>query len=156
MNNSQKNIIRNWIREVTESGSWQEYNDLHIDMIDNKCENPSKWVKKGIEFLNEAIKIRNKMRLEYVIVLGIELSATKNHKEFSFKNLDDIDETLGNSPPSLYTFLPKWKNWQETIKKSVEIRNTIDSIKGLECSYYEYFSSHDKEFRRTLFLWSNP
>ncbi|MEH3114042.1 hypothetical protein [Pedobacter terrae] len=36
---NEKNImIKSWLLEVIDDGSWEKYNDLHIDQIDNAFE----------------------------------------------------------------------------------------------------------------------
>ena len=81
MKNLHNKIIRDWFNNVTSSGSWKEYDDLHIDEIDQDCKNPIIWINNGLKYLSEAIVIRNKKKLQFIIVLGIGLKSTEVHED---------------------------------------------------------------------------
>ncbi len=156
MTEAQVARIRTWMLTVVQDGSWQRYNDLHIDDIDNTFLDRSNWLARGLEALNTAASIRESLGLGFIVALGIELQSSTKPTGVNFKNRIALEQEMSESPPSLYAFLPDWKNWVETLQRGVPVDPKSLGIDAANCTYYEYFSVEDMEYRRSLFVWANP
>jgi hypothetical protein len=153
MKNLYKKIIRDWFNDVTSSGSWKEYDDLHIDEIDHNCKNPIVWVNNGLKYLSEAILIRNEKKSQFIIALRIFLESTEVHEDINLNNLEEIKDCFEDTPPSLLAFLPDWDNWLEMLNKGIDLTSSINLNEGLKCNYYEYYTTDDKEYRRIIYIY---
>jgi hypothetical protein len=125
---NQYSKIKNWISETLDNHSWEDYFDLHIDEINPENKNPVYWIDNGVKYLQDANKIlENNNHSELIVVLAFSINDEKLEAK-NLNSINDIQELLDWSPPSLYIFPRNFKYWEETLKQSKELNMHIEGI----------------------------
>lgn len=149
---SMYSIIREWLINIIEDGSWKSYNSIHIDDIDSKYEEDSNWYKGGIECLNIANSILDELSISKSKVFLL-YSLLDEDKEIgiNFNNTLEFSSQFDGIPPSLYVYEEEWNGFKETIKEGVLIKDSILNVEYL--SYHiEYKEDGDNEYRRSVMI----
>ncbi|MEH3114037.1 hypothetical protein [Pedobacter terrae] len=151
---NEKNImIKSWLLKVIDDGSWEKYNDLHIDQIDNAFEKKAHWFEGGLKCYEYAVFIIKELELPYTIELAFSLKSKKIVKNYIIKDIESLKREFDSSPPSLYVFHDEWANLEEIKKKGTKLEDFMNCNKILgNWYYYQLFDERDREIRRVLYL----
>jgi len=145
--------ITNWIKETVESGSWERYNSLHIDEIEDEYCAQSKWFEGGVSCLKQAFNILDDLQIKNVkVFLLISLKGHPLRKGVNFKDSSDIEYEFDSTPPSLYLYKEDWSGYVETIQEGEMINDSVLNIPGLNFFHIEYKEEGDTEFRRSIMV----
>ncbi|KLT67191.1 hypothetical protein [Pedobacter sp. BMA] len=147
-----KTEIMSWLMGVIDDNSWEKYNDLHIDEVDNVFKNKSNWVGGGLDCYIQAVSIIKELNIPYTIELAFSLKSKKKIANHIITDINFLKKELDHSPPSLYVFHNDWKGLSELKQKGIKLSNFTDNdeIVG-SFYYYQVFNERDSEVRRVLF-----
>lgn len=151
---NEKNImIKSWLLKVIDDGSWEKYNDLHIDQISNAFEKKASWFEGGLECYVYAVSIIKELGIPYTVELAFSLKSKKIVKDYVIEGIESLKKEFDYSPPSLYVFHNEWANLEEIKKKGTKLEDFINCNKILgNWYYYQLFDERDREIRRVLYL----
>ncbi len=145
--------IKSWLLSVVNDISWEKYNDLHIDEVDNVFKKKDNWFEGGLECYIHAVSIVKELKIPYTIELTFSLKSKKTLKDYVIKDIESLKKEFDYSPPSLYVFRNDWKNLEEIKKKGTALEGLIDNDKVFgSLYYYQAFNERDREVRRVLYL----
>ncbi len=145
--------IKSWLLSVVNDISWEKYNDLHIDEVDNVFKKKDNWFDGGLECYIHAVSIVKELKIPYTIELTFSLKSKKTLKDYVIKDIESLKKEFDYSPPSLYVFRNDWKNLEEIKKKGTALEGLIDNDKVFgNLYYYQAFNERDREVRRVLYL----
>ncbi len=142
--------LKKWLENTLKDELWKNHNDLHIDDINAKYEERSKWIKAGIKCLREAsLLIRDIGVKQEKVFLMFPLICNTERLGINFGNLSEFEIQLGTTPPSLYVYKEDWSCFVDTLNEGVLIDwNLFDS--DVTTYYIEYREDGDCEFRRSV------
>ncbi|KQS35647.1 hypothetical protein [Pedobacter sp. Leaf194] len=148
-----KATIRTWLLNVINDGSWQRFNDLHIDEISRDFSHRAAWFSGGVACYIHARAIIEELDLPFTVELVFHLKSKKKKIDHIFKRLSALDKNLDDTPPSLYVFRNDWKGLHETRKKGTKLQDFADDkiLKG-SFYYFQVFNDDDNDIRRVLYL----
>lgn len=111
-------IIGNWITETMQTGSWEKFNDLHVDDIENTiASSKDQWLHASLIFFNIANSLLPNKK-DFLVALMVPLEGQIDWQNISYLALT---EYLDQTPPSLYLMHREWDNWKETLQESKAI-----------------------------------
>jgi hypothetical protein len=149
----QHRIIAQWMQDVVVNEGYRRFDDLHIDDVDPRYEDPRLWMPGITAALNEAVSIRDLHNWPFTVAAGISLMSSEIAQGPAIRNPDDVVQQIDETPPSLYVF-PKggepWHTQQQSYTKMPDGAVTTDSR---ACCYFsEQFDSTDQEYRRVVWI----
>ncbi|MBC8042196.1 MAG: hypothetical protein IAF08_02010 [Rhizobacter sp.] len=147
-------VIEAWLTKTINEDIWKGHADIHIDEIDGRFKDKSRWLVGGKACLEKAIEIRKKFSLPCILTLNIELTS-EDFIGANFRNYSDIESQLSWTPPSLYVFPPHSEILADAIRESQQIIVEDIGIDSLDCYYYESFVPDHLEYDRWLWLISS-
>ena len=153
MEDQQKIVINKWLSNVIKNGSWQSYDDLHIDKIDTLFKSKNQWINGGLNCLTITQKKLKEKKLnnDFDAALAFSLLSKTIPIGINFYNIDQMKKEFDHSPPSIYIFKKDWSVWEKQIAMSRPIN--ISGIQDFKCLYFEYLPENgDGEYRRSVFL----
>ena len=109
-------FIRNWIDKAIQDKYWEKLIDLHIDNVDEVFKDSHNWIS-GSLFLLERF-VENIDKSKYEVLLAISLLNSNKRINKNSLNLESMEKSLDNSPPSFYLFPKTDKNFIKTIEKA--------------------------------------
>lgn len=65
--------VEQWIEDAIVNGSYQRFDDLHVDEIDPRYRDRRQWVSGASQALEQAAAIRDEKNLPFTIAVGIAL-----------------------------------------------------------------------------------
>ncbi len=141
-------VLQKWMKNVITNKSWQNYDDLHIDEINEYFKVSNNWDNGSLFVFNCLSEIIDKS--SYDAFLTITLSDKKTSNYHSIKSFKDFaDEISHITPPSLYLFPIKENNYEMTIK-SFEFLESISNEIGLNVFYKE--DKEENDYYRTIYV----
>lgn len=145
---------REWLTRVNDLKTWSKFDDFHLDELKSiKVE--SERITKSFDYLNEAIKTRDLIAPNLLILLAFPLRSGTTYSGITFKTLEQIGKLQTMTPPTLYAFPIEFENFIMSIKESLK----LEQIKGIPVDvtglYLEYLQDGDEEFRRSVFFIKN-
>lgn len=152
--------IRSWMLAVVKDGGIDRYDDLHLDRIEPRWKDPKTWIPAGLHAFDLALNIRDLERLSFSVVLGFSLKSSIERKRVKFGAKRDVENDLGQTPPSLYLFRPGQEPWAEAAHCSHNQKVTIEnvnpaifgaSLRVKQCFYFE-FRNDTEEHSRSILL----
>lgn len=151
-----KSKIKSWLLSVIDDGSWEKYNDLHIDEIDKEFINKSNWVTGALECYAQAVSVTKELNIPYTIELAFSLKSKKRMLDHIITDIKSLKKEFDYSPPSLYVFHNEWKGLKELRQKGTQLQNFADemTVSG-SFYYYQAFNERDREVRRVLYCISD-
>ncbi len=138
------------MNETWKTGAYSDYDDLHIDAINNKLsKKQEKWFFKGIEYLKLSEDLRIKMKIPIKVFLAFGLKDSKKQKNVSIINIDDFMKEIDEKPPSLYLL-----EFSQLQNDGVLLTNNELSLVPNEigCYYLQFFHKEEKITRRSLWF----
>lgn len=92
--------VSNWMKRAVETGSWRQFDDLHVD--DSVSGGLQKdWVNSAVCLFQDAIAHRDSHYPEYAVLLGFSLSLQRPN----WNSREELSRTIcPYSPPSVYVF----------------------------------------------------
>jgi hypothetical protein len=151
MTNIEKKQISDWFKRVTISGSFKQFDDLHLDDIETATLERSNWVEKGIECLKFAASIRESAKAPFIVALGFSLISTTTKLGINFNSKEEIERAMDETPPSLYLFRENQTEWVSTPKVKVNTEY-LDLPASARCFFSEYKEDDEVEYRRVFWL----
>ncbi len=144
------NKINDWILEVINDGSWERFNDLHIDIIDTEFKNRNNWISGGISCYNSAFQTLNKLGVPYLVELCFHLKSKNKQGNYLIKDVKELKTSLDKfTPPSLYLFKKDWEGYH--VENRILMENFIENNYG-NLYYYQAYNKDDNEIRRSVTL----
>ena len=148
-----KSTIKSWLLNVVNDGSWQRFNDLHIDKISTVFPNKASWFTGGIECYIQAKTVIEELDLPYTVELAFPLKSKKTKIDHLITSVSSLYKNYDDTPPSLYVFRNEWKELQELTTKGSKLQGfTSGKILGGNFFYFQVFNEDDNEIRRVLYL----
>lgn len=146
-------LVKAWLINVIEDGSWKSYDSLHIDDIKAEYEEEASWFEGGVDCLNIANSILDELSIsKYKVFLIYSLLDGDEEMGINFKNSQEFRKQFDWTPPSLYAYDENWSGFKETIIKGVLIKYSILNIEGLSAYHIEYIEDGDREYRRSVMI----
>ncbi len=148
--------VKSWAIEVIKNGSWKNYNDLHIDEIDKKYKkNKKKWISSGIIFFDIAKQFIEDKNLPFIVQLDIPLEIKVGRGNYVIENINELENELSDTPPSLYLFHEDHEASMRNQKAIMQILdNFIDNTKNRVVQYCESYDEEYDEVNRGVYLTS--
>jgi len=94
--------LQQWVEEVIRGQRWEQWDDLHVNVLDAQFHRPGIWVEASVlllEALEQMIDRRNYQALLVIRLATSPVSAAD--KAFDRHALEDA---VGHTPPSFYLF----------------------------------------------------
>lgn len=147
-----KSKIKSWLLKVTADGSWEKYNDLHIDEVDKAFKSKANWIVGGLECYTQAISIIQELNMPYTIELAFSLKSKKKVSDYIITDIGSLKKEFDYSPPSLYVFHNEWEGLKDLKQKGIKLRDFADNVTITgSFYYYQVFNERDNEVRRVLY-----
>ena len=156
--NAETEVISKWMEMVLSTGGIEKFDDLHLDQIDERYSEPSKWLKHGLAVFYEADKISRKND-SVTLAIAFSLEADASAKTNSSTD-QELSKQLDWSPPSLYLFWRGKEPWAaDYLDRTVALSNVSPTVffevpvDAQYCCYLLRFKSQTgDEENRTVFL----
>lgn len=149
---NRKSKIKSWLLAVIEDGSWERYNDLHIDEIDPVFKKKVYWFTGGFECYILAKSIVEELCIPYTIELAFSLKSRRTRRDYVITDITAVNKEFDYSPPSLYVFPNDGKELKELRQKGTTLEGFVDNDKiSGNLYYYQVFNERDMEVRRVLY-----
>ena len=149
----QRRTIEQWLHEAIENEGYRRFDDLHIDEIDPRYEEPALWLGGIVEALNQAAAIRDSHAWPFTLAAGIALKASDAAEGVTITGPDDIADQFDVTPPSLYAFPKGGEPWATDHQAYVEIPAAVVAAEDVtRCFFGEKFDDADREYRRTVWI----
>jgi hypothetical protein len=154
MNKKSEDKIRKWLLRTIESGTWRNFDDLHVDEIDRKYKTNTTWIQGGIESLEIASDALRKLGLDkdHFVQLCIYLKSSPSPTKPNFSTMSDLFDQLSWTPPSLYVFQKWFEKWRFAMDKAAELKHFHIGLEGAKIYYSESFDSEELEYLRFLYV----
>lgn len=146
-----KQTIEKWLTETINQSLWTKNNDLHINEISSKYKKPNSWILGGIECLETAISIRDRLRVHFLIQLFVELKSEVKPIGVNFTSLKELENELTTTPPSLYLYQYN-ETENEILKKGQKVSFKEFGQKNFEIYYFETLKDYPEYFRSLKFI----
>lgn len=149
----QKRTVEQWLEDAVVHESFRRFDDLHIDEIDSRYDDPSLWMPGILAALDEAVKIRDRRNWPFTVAAGISLKSSAAAQGETIKRPDDLVSQFDETPPSLYVFPRGAEPWNTERQLYTEI--SADAVVGDSrgrCYFSEKFDNADNAYRRTIWI----
>lgn len=143
--------LDNWLHTVSRSGSYRNFDEIHIDRINPAWKDPHLWIEGGLRSLVHATQQMQKMKIPLHIRLDFSLKPTGK----DIRNLKDLYGAFMDSPPRLLMFDTSFSKWNA----GKRINGLIDttSIPHSQVLLLEFSDPSDpRSLIRTLSVLSHP
>jgi hypothetical protein len=151
-------IITKWMGTISSNGGIDRWDDLHVDQIDETWKNPQSWSHAGLDALAIAVRVRDRLHLDFTIGVAWSLRAAGVTQTVTFAERDRLASDGDSSPPSLYLFRRGAEPWAQidvakaNVQKLAVERVEADSI---QLSFLKYWLNldfiQDGEISRSVF-----
>ncbi|NLR94561.1 hypothetical protein [Flammeovirga agarivorans] len=152
LKHQKNNILNSFIDETIEKGYWENFNDIHIDDIDEEYSNKTSWVEGGLKCLNDTKGYLEKEYKDFTSFLIIPLESYVTKVGVNFKDEETLIRELSYTPPSLYICEKGWDNLKQTLDYGILLQNDIIKFKDFIFYHVEYKIDGDSEFRRSIIV----
>jgi hypothetical protein len=153
MRDMQRRTIEEWLHEVIVNEGHRRFDDLHIDEIDPRYEEPSLWLQGIVAALNEAAGLRDSHSWPFTIAAGIALKSSNAAEGVMPGRPSDVVKQLDVTPPSLYAFPEGGEPWAIERQVYTEIPAAVVAADdATRCFFGEKFDNADREYRRTVWI----
>ncbi|MBF0548731.1 MAG: hypothetical protein HQM08_30180 [Candidatus Riflebacteria bacterium] len=142
-------LIKNWLNRAWFNASYKQFDDLHIDLVEPSV-NQENWFSFGVDCLLAANKIKLKERIPLIVGLAFSLRSGGQPIGVNFSSLQEFNQELNNTPPSLY--LLEIRFLERSIFQKVSLPNIEFLPETLDYFYVEYQDDADSDHRRSLWL----
>jgi|694.fasta_scaffold00269_21 hypothetical protein len=137
LNNNVRQYLCEWIDKIIKNKSWERYEDLHLDEIDNQFKHHESWVRGGISVYELILSIV--FGKPYNCFLVIQLSYSNNKTNVNDLKWDQLTSLLDITPPSFYVFPEGNINYEKTITDLLYVESLSKEIG------YKVFLKEEKE-----------
>jgi hypothetical protein len=149
----QKGTIEQWMQDAIVDEGYRRFDDLHVDEIDPRYEEPSLWLQGVAASLDEAASIRDRHSWPFTVAAGISLKSSDIAEGVTIAHPADVVEQFDETPPSLYVFPKGAEPWATEQQSYTEIPvSAVVADRGARCYFSEKFDDGDKEYRRTVWV----
>jgi hypothetical protein len=109
--------LQQWVDEVIQGQRWEQYADLHLDVLDAQFRRPGRWVEASLLLL----KVLEQMvaRRNYQLLLVIRLATTPVSAAGRTLERHTLEGMVGNTPPSFYLFPQPSEVVTQTVQASM-------------------------------------
>lgn len=156
--------IDSWMHAIIEDGGIDRYDDLHIDRVDAEWKNRDLWFAAALQAYVLALKVRDRNRFEFSVVLGFSLQSSERRIGVNFRTREEFEREFDRTPPSLYLFPPDREPWAQgenanarigtrdmvVEKVDAAIFGTLTHTKG--CFYLEFRNVDASEYFRSVLV----
>ncbi len=156
--------IESWMVTIIQDGGVTRYDDLHIDRIDDEWKLPGLWVPAAFHAHELAVKIRDRNKLRFSVVLAFSLRAGEKRTGVDFNTREQLEARFNHTPPSLYLFRPGAEPWNRAKvtevgaptqylvvqKMNSQIFGSLAALK--DCWYLEFRHGNVEGYCRSVFV----
>ena len=140
-------LLTEWVKQTIENRLWEKYADLHIDVLDKQFRTPGCWVEVSLFLLSYLQDIVG--RDAYKVLLAIPLHPVCSPTQVNNLNIEALEESVDDTPPSFYLFPIDSLVFNETLKTALH-SPFLSQLLNREAYFKE--KEADKEYYRWLFV----
>lgn len=144
--------IVEWIHSAVLEGGHSKFDDLHVDEIDARYQDPISWVPASLDALNEASRIRDENGWRFTIALAIPLAPSKQSGDSKPQVIQDLIESLGDTPPSLYAFERGMEPWAQGPDEFQRLSGLTTHDREAVAYLSERFDAEEGEHNRNVWI----
>jgi hypothetical protein len=149
----QKRTIEQWMHDAIVDEGYRRFDDLHVDEIDPRYEEPSLWLQGVVAALDEAASIRDRRNWAFTVAAGISLTSSDVAQGETIKQPGDVVRQFDETPPSLYVFPKGAEPWTTEHQVYTEmLTGAVVADSRARCYFSEKFDKSDNEYRRTVWV----
>jgi hypothetical protein len=147
-------IIKSWMLTIIGDGGIARHDDLHIDRIDHAWRPRNLWIPGALHAYNIAIKIRNRNKIGFSVVLAFSLKTSEKPIGIDFHSKEQFEARFNRTPPSLYLFKPGSEPWTQTKAVAQQIPPAIFGglADGEDCWYLQFKYDDSEGYSRSVFV----
>jgi hypothetical protein len=111
--------LQQWVDEVIRGQQWEQYADLHVDVLDAQFRRPGRWVEASMLLLGTLEHLL--ARQNYQVLLLIRLATTPIFAAGRTFERHTLESAVGDTPPSFYLFPQPSQVVTQTVQASVPL-----------------------------------
>jgi hypothetical protein len=111
--------LQQWVEELIRRQRWEQYDDLHVDMLDAQFRRPGRWVE-AIMLVLEALEHLTAQR-DYQVLLVIRLATSAVSAAGRTFERHTLEDAVGDTPPSFYLFPQLSEVVTQTVQAAVPL-----------------------------------
>jgi hypothetical protein len=148
-----KRTVEEWLEDAVVNEGYRRFDDLHVDEMDSRYEDPSLWMPGITAALDEAANIRDRRIWPFTVAAGISLKSSEVAQGDTIQRPDDVVNQFDETPPSLYVFPRGAEPWNTEHEGYTEMpANAVIADSKARCYFGEKFDNTDNEYRRTIWI----
>lgn len=143
--------LQQWVEEVIQGQRWEQYDDLHVDVLDAKFRHPGRWVEASVLFLEALERMVDRRNYQVLLIIRLATSpVSAAGRAFDWHTLEDA---VGDTPPSFYLFPQPSDAVTQTVQAAVQLPGLSQQ---LHRSVYFQEQHEEGEYDPSLLVLSMP
>jgi len=139
--------------ETISNGGIERFDDLHVDDICEQWKARTDWIAAGLAAYESALTLRGELGLDVTVALGYSLVEGAGEMKETFETVEEFENQLDWSPPSLYLFKPGDRTHLSGRLKPDPLPKALNSkLPEGSKSFLLQWTDEDGATRRTVFV----
>ncbi len=111
--------LQQWVDEVIRGHRWEQYADLHVDVLDAQFRRPGRWVEASMLVLEVLEHLTAQRDCQVLLVIRLATSAVSAAGRPLER--DTLEDVLGDIPPSFYLFPQPSEVVRQTVQATIPL-----------------------------------
>ncbi|MCC6573910.1 MAG: hypothetical protein IT462_08965 [Planctomycetes bacterium] len=153
-----KKRVGTWIRQTYEGGSYNNFDELHVDQIEARFKEHRYWITSGLAAIEFAAEFIQRHKIPFLIALDFSLRRGRKPVKVQLTSRADLNRWLSNKdgPPRLMMLKPDWPPLRKTMALDVKPEELFGQPLSNVTVHLWQFENENKEVIRTLSVRALP
>lgn len=118
--------LQQWVDEVIREQRWEQYADLHVDVLDAQFRRAGRWIEASMLVL-EALEHLTAQR-DCQVLLVIRLATSAVSAAGRPLERDTLEDAVGDTPPSFYLFPQPSEVVRQTVQAAMPLLGLSEQL----------------------------